>query len=92
MLCLKENTFDSVLDSKNIKIFKNKNHYTGILFDEKEISNFKEQIKGYDLPVSVYVFSFGDDDFAEEFSDVKDKVKVCSIPAAILRVYKRIFR
>jgi len=92
MLCLKENTFESVLDSDNIKLFKNKDHYTGILFDEKEIPNFKKKIKDFDLPVSVYVFSLGDDDFAEEFSDIKDRVKVCSIPAAILRVYKRIFR
>lgn len=92
MLCLKENTFEPVLDSENIKIFKNNDHFTGILFDEKEISNFKEQIKDFEKPVRVYVFSLGDDDFAEEFSDVKDKVKVCSIPAAILRVYKRIFR
>jgi adenine-specific DNA-methyltransferase len=92
MLCLKENTFDSVLDLDNIKIFKNNDHYTGILFDEEEIPNFKEQIKDFELPVSVYVFSLGDDDFAEEFSDIKDKVKICSIPAAILRVYKRIFR
>tara|TARA_B100000315_G_scaffold1522_1_gene1373 strand:+ start:115 stop:1770 length:1656 start_codon:yes stop_codon:yes gene_type:complete len=92
MLCLKENTFDYVLDSENIKIFKNNDHFTGILFDEKEISNFKKKIKDFDLPVSVYVFSLGDDDFAEEFSDIKDKVKICSIPAAILRVYKRIFR
>jgi len=92
MLCLKENTFESVFDSDNIKIFKNNEHYTGILFDEEEIPNFKEQIKDYDIPISVYVFSLGDDDYAEEFSDIKDKVKVCSIPAAILRVYKRIFR
>jgi len=92
MLCLKENTFELVFDSDNIKIFKNNDHYTGILFDEEEISNFKKKIKDFDLPFSVYVFSLGDDDFAEEFSDIKDKVKVCSIPAAILRVYKRIFR
>jgi len=94
MLCLKENTFKSVLESDNIKIFKNKDHYTGILFDEQKIPEFKEQIKDFDLPISVYVFSLGDDDFAEEFSDLqdKDKVKVYSIPAAILRVYKRIFR
>ena len=92
MLSLKENTFESVLDLDNIKIFKNNDHYTGILFDEEEIQNFKEQIKDFDLPVSVYVFSLGDDNFAEEFSDIKDKVKVCSIPVAILRVYKRIFR
>jgi len=92
MLCLKENTFESVFDSDNIKIFKNNDHYTGILFDEQNIAEFKEQIKDFDLPVSVYVFSLGDDDFAEEFLDLKDKVKVCSIPSAILRVYKRIFR
>jgi len=92
MLCLKENTFKSVKISDNIKIFKNNDHYTGILFDEQEIPKFKKQIKDFDLPVSVYVFSLGDDDFAEEFSDIQDKVKVCSIPAAILRVYKRIFR
>ena len=92
MLCLKENTFEPVIDSDNIKIFKNNDHYTGILFNEAEIPNFKKKIKGYDLPVRVYVFSLGDDDFAEEFSDIKYKVKVCSIPAAILRVYKRIFR
>ena len=92
MLCLKENTFDSVLESDKIKIFKNNDHYTGILFDEKEIPHFKKKINDFDLPVSVYVFSLGDDDFAEEFSHIKDKVKVCSIPAAILQVYKRIFR
>lgn len=92
MLCLKENSFESVLESDNIKIFKNNTHYTGILFDEEEIPSFKKQIQDYDLPVSVYVFSLGDDDFAEEFSDVQDKVKICSIPAAILRVYKRLFR
>ncbi|MBL7023554.1 MAG: hypothetical protein ISR90_05835, partial [Candidatus Marinimicrobia bacterium] len=92
MLCLKENTFHSVLDSDKIKIFKNNDRYTGILFDEKEIPHFKKQIKDFDLPISVYVFSLGDDDFAEEFSDIKDNVNVCSIPAAILRVYKRIFR
>ena len=92
MLCLKENTFESVLESDKIKIFKNNDHYIGILFDQKEIQNFKKKIKDFELPFSVYVFSLGDDDFAEEFSDIKDKVKVCSIPSAILRVYKRIFR
>ena len=92
MLCLKENTFESVIDMENIKIFKNNDHYTGILFDEKEISNFIERIKHFTLPVSVYVFSFGDDDFFEEFSKVQDKVSVYSIPTAILNVYKRIFK
>ncbi len=92
MLCLKENTFEQVTNSDIIKIFKNTENYTGILFDEQKIPEFKNQIKDFELPVSIYIFSMGDDDFAEEFADMLDKVKVCSIPAAILRVYKRIFR
>jgi len=92
MLCLRENTFESVNETDIIRIFKNNDRYTGILFDEQKIPEFKEQIKNLDKPVSVYIFSLGDDDFAEEFADMRDNVKVCSIPAAILRVYKRIFK
>ncbi len=92
MLCLKENTFEPVSETDIIKIFKNNERYTGILFDELKILEFKKKIRKFKKPVSVYIFSLGDDDFAEEFEDMKDKVKVCSIPAAILRVYKRIFR
>jgi len=92
MLCLRESTFELVSENDIIKIYKNSIKYTGILFDQQKIPEFKEQIKDFDKPVSVYIFSFGDDDFAEEFDDMQDKVKVCSIPAAILRVYRRIFR
>ena len=92
MLCLKENTFEAESETEIIKIFKSNDHYTAILFDEQKIPEFKKQIEGFDMPVSVYIFSLGDDDFAEEFADIHDKVKVCSIPAAILQVYKKIFR
>lgn len=92
MLCLREDTFDLVSETDTIKIFRNKEKYTGILFDQMEIPNFKKIIKVFDKPVSVYVFSLSDDDFAEEFADMRDKVKVCSIPEAILRVYRRIFK
>jgi adenine-specific DNA-methyltransferase len=92
MLCLRENTFELVSETDIIKIFKSNEKYTGILFDEQKISEFKERIKDFDKPVSVYIFSLGDDDFAEEFEDMQHKVKVCSIPAAILRAYKRIFK
>lgn len=92
MLCLRENTFDLVSETETIKIFQNHDKYTGILFDQLEIPKFKKMIKKFEKPVSVYVFSLSDDDFAEEFEDMKDKVKVCSIPEAILRVYRRIFK
>jgi len=92
MLCLRENTFDLVSETETIKIFQNHQKYTGILFDQLEIPKFKKMIKKFEKSVSVYVFSLSDDDFAEEFEDMKDKVKVCSIPEAILRVYRRIFK
>ncbi len=91
MLCLRENTFDLVSENDAIKIYRNKDHYTGIIFDQLSIPKFKKTTGKFDKPVSVYVFSLADDDFADEFADMK-KVKVCSIPEAILRVYRRIFQ
>jgi len=92
MLCIKEETFESVLDRKDFKIFKNSNHYTGIIFDQLAIPEFKKAIKDIKGKFSVYIFSLGGDTFDEEFEDVKQKVKLSPIPEAILRVYRRIFR
>lgn len=91
MLCLRENTFDLVSENENIKIYRNKDRYTGIIFDQLSIPKFKKTASKFNKSVSVYVFSLGDDDFSDEFADMK-KVKVCSIPEAILRVYRRIFK
>ncbi len=92
MLCLRENTFEPVLQEELMKIFQNKEKYCAILFDQLKITKLKKIIKDYDKPVHLYIFSLGDDDFADEFLDMKDKVTVKSIPAAILRVYRRIFK
>lgn len=92
MLCLRENTFEYVIEDGPIKIFQNTEKYTAILYDQLAISKLKKIIKDYDKPVQVYIFSLGDDNFADEFADMKDKVTVKSIPAAILRVYRRIFK
>ena len=92
MLCIREGTFDIVLNKKTFKIFKNNNYYTGIIFDQLSISEFKNKIKDIKAKFSVYIFSLGDDNFDEEFADIKQKVKLSPIPEAILRVYRRIFR
>ena len=92
MLCLKEGTFEKVSSKKAFKIYKNTNHYTGIIFDQMAIPDFKEAIANIKGKFSVYVFSLGDDSFEEEFDDVKQKVKLSPIPEVILRVYRRIFK
>ncbi|HPW05636.1 MAG TPA: site-specific DNA-methyltransferase [bacterium] len=92
MLCVKEGTFEEVLDQKDFKVFKNANHYTGIIFDQAAISAFKKAIKDIKGKFSVYIFSLGDETFDDEFKDIKQKVQLSPIPEAILRVYRRIFK
>ncbi|MCZ7614337.1 MAG: hypothetical protein M5T52_12580 [Ignavibacteriaceae bacterium] len=85
-------SFEFVSEKNGYKIYKNDKKYVGIIMDQEEIENFKKEVSKYSKPVSVYVFSLTDEDFSDEFSDMKKKVKVCSIPEAILRVYRRIFK
>jgi len=92
MLCIKEGTFDLVQDRGSFKIFKNSKHYTGIIFDQSAIPEFKEVIKDIKGRFSVYIFSLGDETFEDEFQDIKQKVKLSPIPEVILRVYRRIFK
>lgn len=92
MLCLKEGTFQKITNKKAFKIYKNTNHYTGIIFDQIAIQDFKEAIFKMKGKFSVYVFSLGDDSFEDEFKDIKQKVKLSPIPEVILRVYRRIFK
>ena len=92
LLCLREGTFEFVTETDAWKVYENSHHYTAILFDQLSIPSFKEEIRKLKKPVSVYVFSLADDNFAYEFEDMKEKVKVCSIPEAILRVYRRIYK
>ena len=92
MLCIKEGTFEPILNRKDFKIFKYNNYYTGIIFDQLAIPEFKKAIKDIKGKFSIYVFSLSDETFDEEFTDVKQKIKLSPIPEAILRVYRRIFK
>jgi len=91
MLCIKEDTFKKIFSKKDIYIFKNRLKYTAILLNELKITEFKKELKKLKLPISVYVFSLEGDDFNEEFEDLNNEVTLCSIPEAILKVYKRIY-
>ena len=66
-----------------------KGGYTGEL--SGLISELKKEISRLSLPVSVYVFSLEDFDYSDEFADIKPDISVCTIPEAILRVYRRIY-
>ncbi len=92
MLCVKEGTFERVSDNEKFKIFRNSNHYTGLIWDQTAIPEFKEKIRNIKAKFSVYIFSLTDETFDEEFQDLKQKVQLSPIPEAILRVYREIFK
>jgi len=92
MFCIKEDTYDEVTSNKKFKIFRNKNRYTGIIYDYLAIDDFKKEIVNIEGKFRVYIFSLSDDTFEEEFEGIKNKVKLSPIPEVILRVYRRIFK
>jgi hypothetical protein len=92
MLTLKEGTFEKVVEKPEFVIHRNPVKYTGIIFDQLSFAEFKKSVAKVTKPISLYIFSLADEDFSADFADMKDVVKICSIPEAILRVYRRIFR
>ena len=91
MLCIRENTFEEVVSKPQIFIYKGKKKYTAILLNELKLEEFKKELAKLKLPVSVYVFSLESDDFKEELEGLKNDITLCSIPEAILKVYRRIY-
>lgn len=92
MICIKEETFDKVEEKNAYKIYKNRDKYTGIIFDYLAIDEFKKKISRFDKHCHVYIFSLGDDRFNDEFEDIQSHVSISPIPEAILRVYRKIFK
>lgn len=91
MICIKEDTFEKVLDKKYIKIFKNKNQYTALLFHLDYFDDFKKALHKLDKPIHIYVFSLTSDTYNEDFTDLKQKYDLCPIPESILEVYRKVF-
>jgi len=93
MLCLKEDCYEEVIKEKEYSVFKNpQNKYLGIIYDDEGIEPFKKEIVKLNKSLIVYVFSLDESAKEEEFEDISELVKLKPIPAAILNVYRRIFR
>ncbi len=91
MLCVREHTFDEVKASDSYKLFCNGQKYTGIIYNSLAIDDFKKTIAKLNGRFNVYVFSFGNVDFSEDFADMKKVVTAKPIPEIILKVYRRLF-
>lgn len=94
MICLREDTFESVFDSKLYKVFKNANHCSAIVFDPLSIQFLKETLDKLDdeKPAHIYVFSLSNDTYESDFADLERTHELRPIPESILEVYRRIHK
>lgn len=92
LLALSENTLDLINKDDWMQLYENNDRYTAIYFREEmtNFEKFKSTVKKLDKPVSIYVFSWGDNEFPDDFAEIKD-AKVKTIPAPILEIYKQIY-
>jgi len=92
MICVRENTFESVVDKNEYKIFRNGDISTGVLFDLDEIDNFKNELSKLGIPSHIYVFSLTNDTYINDFEDLELDHELCPIPESILEVYRKLFK
>jgi len=93
MLCLAENTFRNITRKyKQYAIYQNKEKITGIIYDEDYIHDFKNEIKKYNKPLVIYIFSYNNTYNKEDFNDIKNLLEVKPIPEVILNVYQKIYK
>jgi len=92
LLALAENTLYKVEENDWWQVYENDERYTAVYFREEldEFEAFVAKVEGLDYPVTVYVFSWGDDEFSDDFVHVDD-VTVKTIPLPILEIYRNIY-
>lgn len=94
LLCIKENTFTKVNfweEIQELKIFKNKNNFTVILYEIFYFRKLTHILKLMeDKKVSLYIFSQSKNIFEEELEDFTN-ITFADIPNEILETYKKIF-
>ena len=92
MICVRENTFESIVDKNEYKVFRNGNISTGVLFDLDEVDNFKKELSKLGLQSHIYVFSLTNDTYINDFEDLALDHQLCPIPESILEVYRKLFK
>jgi hypothetical protein len=98
MIKIRENTFETIevedpLVKDSLKIYRNADFYSVIVFDPTMIGSAKHVIAQLpeNKPLHIYVFSLSNDNYESDFVDLKQPIELCPIPESILAVYKRIF-
>lgn len=92
MIGLRENTLNEVDKNECWQIFEGNGKITAIYFkeDKDKLSDLVELIDKKGKPATLYIFSWGKNEYKSEYSS--SNVRVEDIPEPILEVYKEINR
>lgn len=94
LLAIAENTLELVKQNKYYQLFEegDKIRYTTVYFREEldKFEEFVEMVEKLKKKTAVYVFTWGNEEFSDEFDHIKD-VRVKTIPQPILEIYKNIY-
>lgn len=99
MLCVKEDLYDELDEFAGIPTVSNGFRYFSdgtrqmlVIYNEEAIYDIVPALgeTDVDVPVSVYVFSPGNDAWSSDFESVRHKIRLTALPAAIYNVYTRI--
>lgn len=94
LLAITENTLELIKQNKYYQLFEDayKEKYTAIYFREEldKFEEFSKMVEKLKKKTTVYIFSWGNDEFTEEFEHIKG-VKVKTIPLPILEIYRNIY-
>jgi hypothetical protein len=91
MLAIAEDTLEETEKNKYYEIYENNDQYTAIYFRESfdEFDDFTKKVLSLKKPTTVYIFSWENDPFVDEFED-NPSITVKTIPEPILEIYRRI--
>jgi adenine-specific DNA-methyltransferase len=92
MIAVREDTLNEVEKNDWWQIFEGQGKMTAIYFkeDKSKLAELIEKLEKKGLPVAVYIFSWGKNEYKGEYSSVN--VRIEDIPEPILEVYKEINR
>jgi adenine-specific DNA-methyltransferase len=92
MIAVREDTLSEVEKSDWWQIFESKGKMTAIYFkeDKSKLSELIEKLEKKNMPVALYIFSWGKNEYKGEYSSAN--IRVEDIPEPIIEVYKEINR
>ncbi len=92
MIAIRENTFNEIEKNEWWQIFEGNGKCTAIYFkeDKRQIQKLIQFLEKKNLPVVLYVFSWGKNEYKNEYGS--GLIRVEDIPEPILEVYKEINR